>query len=1145
MAVDKKGKKIKSRKWRDPSTLPEMVGVINDYNRFKLDFLKEEDDGRIMNGDFDVTYSAKKLYGVPTGKEEVKLIDYLVYRPVPKELLRWRDIPKEMGQDSLDLENWYRDLMTYAADGVWIDGEYWNPYMVYWLNIFVFQVYILDEDGDPTSEFTSGHPFYCNIDRYLFDLIWKARCSGQDFSLMGGRGIGKALSLDTKVLTKELGYINNGDLKVGQHVYNRLGNPVEILQVHDHYNKSMYRVNLSDGRYLEVCDEHLWGVYDNKGKVTIEERYKPTLRYPKGKNKRVRGIYKVMSTLELIEEGLTYSSRGDSRFSIPMQKAVEYPSKNHYIMPYTLGAIIGDGCVVRRTVSFTNHPDDIHIVNRMNKELKNIGCRLNPRPSSIFEYGIISDTNYHNQVTVSIEALGLSGLKSHDKFIPEEYKLGSVKQRMDLLKGLMDTDGYCTKSGTPQFCTTSDILKDDVLQLCASLGIRAEAIRKNTPSDFGYAWTITLKTNEIVFDLPRKLSRQKLAPGNKWVESVHSRVPIVSIEYIGIKDARCISIDDPEYLYQAGLGHVVTHNSYVAGCVMDREYRIVPGGWNVVSSTNEETTNEAWNKIDECLEAIEQKHKALKHKRISNSGTLKYSGEIIELADGTTEKRGYLSKFEKIIYGKNGGKTRGKRPTIQLVEEFAAFPPSSQKGSLRSCMRESRGSWYVGGSIKKCTVMYTGTGGTVENDEAADIFLNPTAHEILPVFDWPEGQVKNSSGEMKGTGAFIPTHLKRSGTWESTGCPDIATATEETLEEREKAMADPISYMGLLQEYPMTIKEVFMRKGVNIFNQDKISEQRMRITVGEGPKPERGFLDWEYFENGSIKGVKWTQSIYGDISIVEHPHWLRDGINKEDAFPMPNLYVAGCDSIDQGNSDSSVAINNKSGSELAILVKKRIVDKGFFNFTSNLYVAMYHKRSDNVKDDWDNAAKLSYYYHAEVNIEYARINIVGHFRNLGLYKMLKKRPTINQGNPDPSKPTNLIGTTTAQNIRDHQDEKIAEYINDYYDTIWFLEMLEQCQDYDRDNRTKFDLVVAFGLCELSDEDLMGKAAKAPIKESSQFQLFGYYTDPDTGYKAHGIIPSKGGNELERSIKKEANKFQEHGGVIWRDMSDPNNPVTHY
>lgn len=748
--------------------LPKLEGVINSYDPFSLDFLRREGD-KIFNGTFDVTNVPQKLVGVPTGFEDIKLVDYLVYRPLPVELLKWREIPN-VHPDSLDMERWYTELINFCIDGVWVDGEYWNPYMIYWLNVFVFPVYKMDAFGNTTEEFEPGHPYYCNIDRYIFDLLWKCEIQRKDFMLMGGRGFGK---------------------------------------------------------------------------------------------------------------------------------------------------------------------------------------------------------------------------------------------------------------------------------------------------------------------------------------------------------------------------------SFIAGNVMDREYRILPNSWTVVSSTNEETTNEAWNKIEECLTAIERKHKALKHKRITDSLSMKLSGEVIELPDGTTEDRGYLSKFEKIIYGKNAGKTRGKRPTKQLVEEFAAFPPSTQKGDLRSCMRESRGSWYVGGSIKKCVVIYCGTGGTVENDQAEEIFLKPKAHNILPTYDWEE------AGE-NGSGCFIPTHLKRSGTFEATGCPDIARAEAEVDAERLEAKHDPESYMGLLQEYPKNIREVFTRRGVNNFNQDKIATQRINIEHGNSntPKPERGFLNWRYAENGRIVGVEWDPSPVGDIEILEHPHWLSEIATEDEKEPMKNLYVMGCDSIDQGTMDSAYATNSKKGSELAALVKKRIVDKGYFRTTSNIYVAKYKKRSADVRTDWDNTLKLAYYYNAEVNIEYTKIGIVGHFRDKGFYHLLKKRPTINLNNADPSKNSQLIGTTAGGPIIDHQDQKIAAYIDDFYLDIWFKDLLEQLQDYSRDDRTKFDLVVAMGLCELSDEDLMGKVAKPSLPATAGLELWGYYTDPETGYKKHGIIPEKD-NKKELESILEAEKFKAHGGVRWIDMTDPSNPVYNY
>ena len=758
----------------NPDKLPRLHSAVNDYDPFDqalTPFLTRK-DGRIFNDTFDVTDAPKKLIGVPTGHEEIKLSDYLVYRPIPKELIQWREVP-ELHPDSLDMEYWYQDLIKFCQDGVWVDGEYWNPFMVYWLNVFVFPVPMLDEDGDPLPDFETSHPFYCNIDRYIMDIAWKAEILRLDVSLMGGRGIGK---------------------------------------------------------------------------------------------------------------------------------------------------------------------------------------------------------------------------------------------------------------------------------------------------------------------------------------------------------------------------------SYLWGAILDREYRIKPKSWCIISSTGEEETNEAWNKIEECLDVIEKKHRSLKHKRQGgDSSDFKYASEKFMLDDGTEEYRGYLSKIEKIVYGRKPGKTRGKRPTKQLIEEFAAFPPSSQKGDLKSCMRESRGSWYVMGGLKKCTVLYSGTGGTVENDQAEGIFLTPKAHSIIPVYDWEE------AGE-NGSGIFIPTHIKRSGTWEKTGCPDISAGRAAVEEERIAAKEDPAGLLGLMQEFPMTIKEVFMRTGVNIFNQEKIASQRAELKFNDKlPQIGRGFLNFVRNATGRITGVTWDSNPAGDIHILEHPHWLTQHAQDDEKEPIDDLYVSGVDSIDQGNTDSAFATDNKKGSELAMLVKKRFLDKAYFRSTSNIYVAKYTKRSDNVRDDYGNALKLSIYYNTKINLEYTKISIVGYFIQEGFYDSFMTRPTMALAGGNPDKHSNLIGTQASTPVINHMDEKCKDYIDENYQNIFFDELLEQCQDYDRDNRTKSDLVITMGLCELGDEDLKGRQAKPPEKVVQGFEDVGYYTD-DKGIKRYGVIP-RANNEAQGSMNslllKEQEKYRSHGSVRWIDMTDPNNPTARY
>ena len=91
-----------------------VLDVKNEYDKFDLDFLQYDGD-KIFNGEFDITNIPDRLLGVPTGEEEVNLVDYLGYRPVPVELLRWRDIPN-VHPDSLDMEQWYQDIIDYSIE---------------------------------------------------------------------------------------------------------------------------------------------------------------------------------------------------------------------------------------------------------------------------------------------------------------------------------------------------------------------------------------------------------------------------------------------------------------------------------------------------------------------------------------------------------------------------------------------------------------------------------------------------------------------------------------------------------------------------------------------------------------------------------------------------------------------------------------------------------------------------------------------------------------------------------------------------------------------------------------------------------------------------------------------------------------------
>jgi hypothetical protein len=82
------------------------------------------------------------------------------------------------------------------------------------------------------------------------------------------------------------------------------------------------------------------------------------------------------------------------------------------------------------------------------------------------------------------------------------------------------------------------------------------------------------------------------------------------------------------------------------------------------------------------------------------------------------------------------------------------------------------------------------------------------------------------------------------------------------------------------------------------------------------------------------------------------------------------------------------------------------------------------------------------------------------------------------------KASTLLGTPATSAVIAHQDQKLADYIDDYYYQILYPPVLEQMRDYSSDNRTKFDFVVACGLAELADEDGMGRPASGSGSEGT-------------------------------------------------------------
>lgn len=362
---------------------------------------------------------------------------------------------------------------------------------------------------------------------------------------------GKALKNGTLVKIPG-GFKPIEDLMVGDEVCipsSHLNGPpstARITGVHPQGKVQLYRVSLGDGSQVECCEEHIWHV-----------RYKNTSKALQWVNWTIKQIMSVGLT-QKHGKGATCNN-----FHIPT-RAYECESIDFPIKPYTLGALIGDGSLTQHP-SICCHIDDAETLKHMEKD----GCKF----GEVYQRGNTMSRQLLNLPfwRSNLTDLGLYGKKSENKFIPEIYFEGSIKQRIALLQGLMDTDGTFG-SGASIFNTSSHQLAKNVQRLVRSLGGLSSISERTAPAKLGYlkAYNVNVRLpNEIC---PFRLKRKIAVMGGRKFTNINT---IKHIEPTTVDYATCISIDSDDGLFLVTENNIVTHNSelfsvYMPIWILDR-----------------------------------------------------------------------------------------------------------------------------------------------------------------------------------------------------------------------------------------------------------------------------------------------------------------------------------------------------------------------------------------------------------------------------------------------------------------------------------------------------------------------------------------------------------------------------------------------
>lgn len=348
-------------------------------------------------------------------------------------------------------------------------------------------------------------------------------------------GIGKALANDTPILTRK-GWKNHGDLVVGDEVIGLDGKFKKVIAVHPKCQLDC-QVMFTNGEKIVCHENHEWlihdrGVYDKSKMDHIVET--------KRLEKRA-----LSSGGEMGERGHRYP------IQLPNRPKVVGEQKNLPLDPYTLGVWLGDGANQAPRISCD--PKDKAVIDRIVRNGIPMRWSTVHKDTGVLYFGF--------DIRSQLRQMDMChSRKRLPKHIPEEYLTASMEQRLELLAGLLDTDGTLCGSKY-QFSTTEIKLRNTFCELIATFGWRTSVVEyAPVVSSSGVIGRKTCYNISFTPDIciPCELERKQNKEPHK-----QRRIGFMHISRVEPREGNCITVEG-DGMYLAGKTMLPTHNTTLA-----------------------------------------------------------------------------------------------------------------------------------------------------------------------------------------------------------------------------------------------------------------------------------------------------------------------------------------------------------------------------------------------------------------------------------------------------------------------------------------------------------------------------------------------------------------------------------------------------
>ena len=428
---------------------------------------------------------------------------------------------------------------------------------------------------------------------------------------------GKALSLDTEIPTPN-GWRTMGEIHAGDYVFGRDGKPSKVIVESEVFDKPMYLVTFEDGATIKASADHIWTVQTKNSRNCVNRV--PKIKNPNcdhsrlgkhignGKLYRSGGWYET-TTAQMADDFVRVRRDGkgcEYKYRVPMNELVNYSEKILPIDPYVFGAWLGDGTSSKPQITI-GHEDEDEMVR--NLSLRGHLVTKHEYPSIIGRSASTYDIDHRvrdgKTGPFKQKLLDLGVL--NNKHIPDVYLTASKRQRLELLAGLLDTDGCCSKSERKyHFSTTSEKLRDSFIALVSTFGWRVcvtESMPRPHKIQSGHeivgrkmCYVIGFSPTE---EIPCRVERKHLREFSK-----QRKIAIKSVRKVEPKRGNCIQVEGG--VYCVGRTMLPTHNSTLEIFLLSGIIGWFPDMPNLASSFSGTMTKSLYDGVNQILTDVDE-----------------------------------------------------------------------------------------------------------------------------------------------------------------------------------------------------------------------------------------------------------------------------------------------------------------------------------------------------------------------------------------------------------------------------------------------------------------------------------------------------------------------------------------------------------